>query len=360
MLAVLAAVVVAGGLLTVTQVANASTWRRWGGASGRSSACPPTNPGGATQSGTASPTGSASKKRPAGQHAERSAGAPVGATTTTPTSRSTVRPAATRSPTCTPTSSGEQPVASPRQHHAAARDSGDRLLREPAAGARRFPGRQPLREHRDGEVGELAKNPTALIVEFPEDGVRVNTPFTVTISTRNIIRDRFLAAAQGGYYAETALLNAQGFARGHAHFGCRILANTNEAPAPTRSDFFVAIEDSAGSDTPDRITVNVTGLPRAGTASCAVWLGDNSHRLPIDGVRQHDPGLRRGPLRGSRLTAPPDEAAPDLRSGAASFVSYVASFLPRLSVRAFMNSSVVSQGASRPMSSARSFGMYQL
>ena len=50
-----------------------------------------------------------------------------------------------------------------------------------------------------GEVGDQTKNPTLLITEFPES-VRANTPFTLKVSTRNLVRDRFLAAGQGGYY----------------------------------------------------------------------------------------------------------------------------------------------------------------
>jgi len=281
-LAILGAVVVCGGLLTVTQVAGASTWHGWGGNKPPTAACPPTNAGGATQGGTASPTATNTPQ------------------TSTQNGRQVrqwrnddgpqqIRRPGRGTPTCKPTTpasaSASASSTTPPLDILATNCSDSRL---PAHTGFQDPNRCVATDH--GEVGEQAKNPTALIVDFPEN-VAVNTPFTVTISTQNIIRDRFLAAAQGGYYAEMDLLNAQGFARGHAHFGCRILANTNAAPEPTRSDFFVAIEDGAGSDNPDRITVNVTGLPRAGTATCGLWLGGNSHRLPMMQFANQIPGF---------------------------------------------------------------------
>ncbi|WP_250038119.1 Pecanex-like protein 1 [Paractinoplanes maris] len=131
-----------------------------------------------------------------------------------------------------------------------------------------------------GEVGEANANPTLLITRAPRS-VGVNQPFTLTISTRNLIRDRFLAAGAGGYYVESSVL-ANGLVRGHFHTACRILPNTNEAPAadPVPA-FFVATEDSRGGATPDSINIQVPGLPNAGTAQCASWAGDGSHRIPM-------------------------------------------------------------------------------
>jgi hypothetical protein len=282
---VLGAVVVCAGLLTVTQVAGASTWRRWGNNKPPQSACPPTNGGGATQSGTASPTATNTPqvstqngrqvrqwRNDDGPQQIRRPGR--GNPTCNPTTPSTT--------TASPSSSSTTPPL-----EVLATDCKDSRLQAHSG----FQDGNRCVSTAIGEVSELAKNPTAMIVDFPEDGVQANTPFTVTISTRNIIRDRFLAAGAGGYYAETALLNAQGFARGHAHFGCRVLSNTNEAPAPVRSDFFVAIEDSAGSDRPDQIRVNVTGLPRAGIANCALWLGDNTHKTPSMQFANEQPGF---------------------------------------------------------------------
>ncbi|SNY49714.1 Pecanex-like protein 1 [Paractinoplanes atraurantiacus] len=131
-----------------------------------------------------------------------------------------------------------------------------------------------------GEVGEAANNPTLLITQAPRQ-VAPNTPFTLTVSTRNLIRDRFLAAGQGGYYVESSVLQ-NGLVRGHFHTACRMLENTNAAPAPDPVPaFFVATEDSRGSATPDSVQIQVPGLPTAGTAQCASWAGDGSHRIPM-------------------------------------------------------------------------------
>jgi hypothetical protein len=288
-LAILAAVVVCGGLLTVSQVSNASTfpWKRWG--ERPRPACPPTSAGTATQPG-ATPTGTAANSGP---QVSVQNGRQVRQWRNDDDPNQTInrRRRGTPSPNCTPSSNPSDPAPSPTSTtpplEVLATDCSNSQLQAHTG----FQDGNRCVSTAIGEVGELAKNPTALIVDFPEDGVEANTPFTVTISTQNIIRDRFLAAGAGGYYTETALLNAQGFARGHAHFGCRILADTDAAPEPTRSDFFVAIEDSAGSDTPDRITVNVPGLPRAGIANCALWLGDNTHKIPSMQFANEIPGF---------------------------------------------------------------------
>jgi hypothetical protein len=73
-----------------------------------------------------------------------------------------------------------------------------------------------------------------------------------------------------------------GIERGHFHSSCRMLASTNEAPAPDPVPaFFVATEDKKGGRTPDSVTINVPGLPTTGTAQCASWAGDGSHRIPM-------------------------------------------------------------------------------
>jgi hypothetical protein len=132
-----------------------------------------------------------------------------------------------------------------------------------------------------GEVGEQAKNPTLLITDFPES-VRANTPFTLKVSTRNLVRDRFLAAGAGGYYVESSVLTGDGLVRGHFHTACRMLSSTSEAvdPAPVPA-FFVATEDKKGGERPDTVTIQVPGLPQEGTAQCASWAGDGSHRVPM-------------------------------------------------------------------------------
>jgi hypothetical protein len=131
-----------------------------------------------------------------------------------------------------------------------------------------------------GEVGSAANNPSLLITDAPRS-VKVNTPFTLKISTRNLIRDRFLAAGAGGYYVESSVL-ANGLERGHFHTECRMLPNTTEAPDPAPVPaFFVATEDSKGGAAPDVVTIQVPGMPTTGTAQCASWAGDGSHRIPM-------------------------------------------------------------------------------
>jgi hypothetical protein len=289
LLAVLGAVVVCGGLLTVTQVAGASTWRKWGNNRPPQSACPPTNGGNATQ-GTASPSSSASKKN--GTQVTTQGGRQVRqwGDDDNPNQRINRGNGRNPRPNCTPTrpSSASPSSSSTTPPLDIQGTSCDDSRKQRHTGFQEDAERCVATDH--GEVGQLSKNPTALIVQSPQS-VRVGEAFQVVISTRNIIRDRFLAAAQGGYYAEMDQLAGNGLARGHAHFACNVLANTNEAPAPSRSQFFVAIEDRAGSATPDRITVNVTGLPSAGTASCALWLGGQSHRLPMMAFANSVPGF---------------------------------------------------------------------
>ena len=131
-----------------------------------------------------------------------------------------------------------------------------------------------------GEVGSAVNNPSLLITEAPRR-VDANTPFTLKVSTRNLIRDRFLAAGAGGYYVESSVLQG-GIVRGHFHTACRMLANTDEAPAPDPVPaFFVATEDKKGGAAPDVVTIQVPGLPTAGIAQCASWAGDGSHRIPM-------------------------------------------------------------------------------
>jgi hypothetical protein len=132
-----------------------------------------------------------------------------------------------------------------------------------------------------GEVGVAANNPSLLITQAPRS-VKANTAFTLTVSTRNLLRDRFLAAGKGGYYVESSVLTADGIVHGHFHTACRMLANTTEAPDPAPVPaFFVATEDSKGGKTPDSVTISVPGLPTDGIAQCASWAGDGSHRIPM-------------------------------------------------------------------------------
>jgi len=141
-----------------------------------------------------------------------------------------------------------------------------------------------------GEVGTAANNPSLLIVEAPRQ-VNVGQAFVLRVSTRNLIRDRFLAAGAGGYYVESSVLQ-NGLVRGHFHTACRVLANTNAAPAPDPVPaFFVATEDRRGNATPDTVTINVPGIATAGTVQCASWAGDGSHRIPMMQRANQTPAL---------------------------------------------------------------------
>ena len=73
-------------------------------------------------------------------------------------------------------------------------------------------------------------DPSLLITDSPRF-VRANTAFTLKVSTRNLIRDRFLGAAVGGYYLESSVLT-NGIQRGHFHTACRMLASLRSAPDP--------------------------------------------------------------------------------------------------------------------------------
>jgi hypothetical protein len=131
-----------------------------------------------------------------------------------------------------------------------------------------------------GELAGEANNPSLAINDAPQQ-VNVGQAFTISVSTRNLVRDRFLAAGKGGYYQETSLLNEQGLVRGHFHTACRMLNGKDaQDPAPVPA-FFVATEDGGGGAAPDTVKISVIGMPSAGTAQCAVWAGDGSHRVPM-------------------------------------------------------------------------------
>lgn len=131
-----------------------------------------------------------------------------------------------------------------------------------------------------GEVTTQEKNASLLIVGAPEE-VRSGQNIRLKVSTRNLVRDRFLAAGAGGYYKEMAFLNAEGLTRGHFHAACRIIGNARVAPISERQASFRAVEDGGGGSTPDTVVVTLPGLKGKGQAQCAVWAGDGSHRMPL-------------------------------------------------------------------------------
>ncbi len=132
-----------------------------------------------------------------------------------------------------------------------------------------------------GEVSDQDQAPSLLITEAP-DAIGAGEDFTLTVSTRNLIRDRFLGAAVGGYYLESSFLNDQGFQRGHFHTACRILADPTQAPDSSLvPEFFLATQDNGGSGDADFVDIPVSGLDEAGEYQCTVWAGDGSHRTPM-------------------------------------------------------------------------------
>src|SRR3954468_9085643 len=75
-----------------------------------------------------------------------------------------------------------------------------------------------------GEVAAQQNNPSVLINDAPR-AVRVGQNIQIRVSSRNLVRDRFLAAGQGGYYLESGLLNGAGLTRGHLHTACRMVGD---------------------------------------------------------------------------------------------------------------------------------------
>ena len=133
-----------------------------------------------------------------------------------------------------------------------------------------------------GEVAEEEKSPSLLITEAPPS-VKAQEEFTISVSTRNLVRDRFLGAAAGGYYKESSFLDESGIQRGHFHTACRMLDSLDTAPdAAPEPEFFLATQDNGGGEDADTVKITVDGgMPRTGTAQCAVWAGDGSHRVPM-------------------------------------------------------------------------------
>ncbi|MBW0125838.1 Pecanex-like protein 1, partial [Pseudonocardia sp. KRD-176] len=132
-----------------------------------------------------------------------------------------------------------------------------------------------------GEVAAAAQSPSLLITDAPQT-VAAGEEFTLEVSTRNLVRDRFLGAAAGGYYRESSFLTDEGIQRGHFHTACRMLDSVDVAPdAEPAPAFFLATQDNGGGAEPDVVTVPVNPMPGPGTAQCAVWAGDGSHRIPM-------------------------------------------------------------------------------
>ena len=132
-----------------------------------------------------------------------------------------------------------------------------------------------------GEVPAAENAPSLLIVSSPFR-VRVNQPFEIRVSTRNLVRDFFLPAGTGGYYITRSFLTEDGIVHGHVHSSIIPLSTTRSAPdvsaVPT---FFLATEDGKGSKTPDTFVVRVPGIAAPGLYKITSWCGDASHGIPM-------------------------------------------------------------------------------
>jgi hypothetical protein len=137
-----------------------------------------------------------------------------------------------------------------------------------------------------GVVPALENSPSLLITESPAE-VQVGEPFAITVNTRNLVREFFPPAGDGGYYRVSSFLNGDGLISGHMHVGCLLLSDPTVAPSPDEllnPQFFVAIEDGAGGAEPTDVSIPVPeGLPDPGQYRCTAWAGSASHAVPMLG-----------------------------------------------------------------------------
>ena len=192
-----------------------------------------------------------------------------------------------------------------------------------------------MREHRHGR--DRPGGPAAVAADrrCAASSCGVGQPFKLQVSTRNLVRDRFLGAAAGGYYLESSFLQERtNLQRGHFHTACRSPASTRSAPDSSKTpEFFLATQDNGGGADADTVTITVPGIKSAGVLQCTSWAGDGSHRTPmmsranqtpaIDSVRIFGGRQRRGqevdnaaaqptpPPRREGAGARPDGARPD-------------------------------------------------
>ncbi len=131
-----------------------------------------------------------------------------------------------------------------------------------------------------GEVPAEDKSPAILIVDSPVE-VNAGEAFEIVVSSCNLVRDRFLGAAAGGYYRESSFLDANGFVRGHFHTAVQALTSTTEAPdSVTAPAFFLATQDNGGGAGCDDVVVPIT-VQEPGSYRISTWAGDGSHRTPM-------------------------------------------------------------------------------
>jgi hypothetical protein len=135
-----------------------------------------------------------------------------------------------------------------------------------------------------GVVPAIQNAPSLIIADAPTQ-VAVNEPFSILVSTRNLIRDFFPPAGDGGYYRVSAFLNEDGLVRGHFHTACVLITDPAVPPTPDEllnPPFFQATEDGGGQAEPDTVEVQIAdGLPTPGQYRCSSWAGSASHSPPM-------------------------------------------------------------------------------
>jgi hypothetical protein len=281
-IAVVATLVVFGGIVAVNQVSNAAENRRRQAAQCAPTSAPPADP----SAGATAPTGAPDPNAPGTPNPDNPAAAyhdhgsiQHPGDGQEPASAETRRRGGNRgNANCPPSSSPSAGAPAPGTPlEILGNDCGPSSLEEHDG----FQLGNRCVSTAFGEVANAENNASLMITQAPQR-VRANQQFTIRVSTRNLVRDRFLAAGQGGYYKESAFLDENGLVRGHFHTACRMLDSRRNAPDPAPVPaFFVATEDSQGGARPDEVVITVPGLPQAGVAQCASWAGDNSHRIPM-------------------------------------------------------------------------------
>lgn len=290
-IAITAAAVVVGGMLTVTQVSDAASRRfGWGSQRQQAAPCPTSSPTkrwntandlATSQNGRVEQHSGDGQGSGAAQRAARERGRDRTRNCPTPTSSAPTNNEGDGDGN----GSGTSGVGTVAPGGADGANNGLEVLARDCSNSdleihAGFQDGDRCAQTQFGEVPAQERGATLLITEHP-DQVGVNQPFSITVSTRNLKRDRFLGAAAGGYYLESSVLDENNIVRGHFHTGCQLLQSTDDAPPADRAQFFVATEDGAGSAEPDSVTINVPGLADAGTYKCASWAGDGSHRVPM-------------------------------------------------------------------------------
>ena len=136
--------------------------------------------------------------------------------------------------------------------------------------------------------------PSLLITDAPRE-VGSNEAFTLKVSTRNLVRDRFLGAA-----AAATTWRARS-----SKTACSAATSTPPAgscPRPATApdagqdpEFFLATQDSGGGADPRHRDHQRPGHHDRRQLQCTSWAGDGSHRTPMMSAGQRDPGHRLGP-----------------------------------------------------------------